>query len=238
MNVIMAYFKTGEPFWSMGSAEVMERLQSSSDGLAASEATKRIAAYGPNLLRPTKKKGVVLEFLGQFKSPLILLLLFAAGLSFFLGDSTDTGIILVIVFFSGLLSFWQEHHASSAMTILLAMVQSRTNVLRDGKPVDILLEEIAPGDVVLLAGGDVIPADCLLLEHKDLFVDEAALTGESYPVEKEAGVLPGRYTPCPKVECAFYGNTRYQWNRQGDSCPEWKGDRIWPDLQEPASKTP
>ncbi|MGD0153540.1 MAG: magnesium-translocating P-type ATPase [Thermacetogeniaceae bacterium] len=201
----MAYFKTGEPFWSMGAAEVMERLQASSDGLAAAEAAKRAAAYGPNLLRPTKKKGVLLELLGQFKSPLIILLLFAAGLSYFLGEATDTGIILVIVFFSGLLSFWQEHHATSAMAKLLDMVQARTNVLREGHPVDILLEEVVPGDVVLLAGGGVIPADCLLLEHKDLFVDEAALTGESYPVEKEAGVLPADTPLARRLNALFMG---------------------------------
>ena len=201
----MAYFKMGEPFWGMGASDVMERLQASSEGLTASEAAKRTEAYGPNLLRPTKKKGVLLEFLGQFKSPLILLLLFAAVLSYFLGDSTDSVIILVIVFLSGLLGFWQEHHASSAMAKLLAMVQARTNVLRDGKPVDILLEEVVPGDVVLLAGGGVIPADCLLLEHKDLFVDEAALTGESYPVEKEAGVLPADTPLARRLNALFMG---------------------------------
>ena len=189
----------------MEGAAAIERLQSSSDGLAASEAAKRAAAYGKNLLRPTKKKGVLLELLGQFKSPLIILLLFAAGLSYFLGEATDTGIILVIVFFSGLLSFWQEHHATSAMAKLLAMVQARTNVLRDGNPVDILLEEVVPGDLVLLAGGGVIPADCLLLEHKDLFVDEAALTGESYPVEKEAGVLPADTPLARRLNALFMG---------------------------------
>lgn len=201
----MTYFKMGEPFWSMGTSDVMERLQTSSDGLTASEVAKRIEANGPNLLHQTKKRGVLLEFLEQFKSPLILLLLFAAGLSFFLGERTDTGIILVIVFLSGLLSFWQEHHATNAMSKLLAMVQARTNVLRDGNPVDILLEEVVPGDVVMLAGGGVIPADCLLLEHKDLFVDEAALTGESYPVEKEAGVLPADTPLARRLNALFMG---------------------------------
>jgi Mg2+-importing ATPase len=201
----MAYFKTGEPFWSMETPDVLKRLEASSDGLTAPEAAKRLDANGPNLLRPTKKKGVLLEFLEQFKSPLIILLLFAAILSFFLGDSTDTGIILAIVFLSGLLSFWQEHHATNAMAELLAMVQARTNVLRDGNPVDIPLEEVVPGDVVLLAGGGVIPADCLLLEHKDLFVDEAALTGESFPVEKEDGLLPADTPPAGRLSALFMG---------------------------------
>lgn len=189
----------------METSVVMERLETSSGGLAASEAAKRAEACGPNLLRPTKKKGVLLEFLGQFKSPLVLLLLFAAGLSFFLGNKTDTVIILIIVFLSGLLSFCQEHHATSAMAKLLAMVQARAKVLRDGNPIDILLKEIVPGDVVLLAGGDVIPADCLLLEHKDLFVDEAALTGESYPVEKEAGVLTADTPLARRLNTLFMG---------------------------------
>ncbi len=201
----MLYFKQDEPFWSIPEPDVMKRLETSPGGLTASEAARRIESYGPNLILKTRKKGVLLEFLEQYKSPIILLLLFAAVLSFFLGDRTDTIIILVIVFLSGLLSFWQQHHATRAMEELLALVKAKASILRDGAPRDVLLEEVVPGDVVLLYGGSVIPADCLLLEHKDLFVDEAVLTGESFPVEKEDGVLQADTPLSGRLNSLFMG---------------------------------
>ena len=127
--------------------------------------------------------------LAQFKSPLILILLFATGLSFFLHDPVNALIILTIVLVSGLLGFWQEHSATNAVEQLLAMVQIKATVLRDGDPHEIPVEEIVPGDIVILNAGDIAPGDCLVDESKDLFVDEATLTGETYPVEKSVGVL-------------------------------------------------
>ena len=127
--------------------------------------------------------------LAQFKSPLILLLLFATGLSFFLHDPVNALIILTIVLVSGLLGFWQEHSATNAVEQLLAMVQIKATVLRDGSPYEIPVEEIVTGDIVILNAGDIVPGDCLIDESKDLFVDEATLTGETYPVEKSVAVL-------------------------------------------------
>ena len=128
--------------------------------------------------------------LAQFKSPIIIILLFAAVLSFFLHDPADAIIILAIVLVSGVLSFWQEHGAADAVEKLLALVQIKATVLRDNKSQEIPVEEIVPGDMVVLAAGDVVPGDCLLQESTDLFVNEASLTGETYPVEKTTGVLP------------------------------------------------
>ena len=102
-------------------------------------------------------------------------------------------IILVIVLVSGLLGFWQERGAANAVEKLLAIVQIKATVLRNGASKEIPVEEIVPGDIVVLNAGDVIPGDCLILESKDLFVDEATLTGETYPVEKAAGVLPQKH---------------------------------------------
>jgi Mg2+-importing ATPase len=110
-------------------------------------------------------------------------------LSFFLHEQVDVLIILAIIFISGLLGFWQERGAANAIEKLLAIVQIKALVLRDGSPIEIPVEEIVPGDVIILNGGDIIPGDCLILESKDLFVDEATLTGETYPVEKLAGEL-------------------------------------------------
>lgn len=172
-------------YWTISAADAIHILNSSEEGLSDSEAAQRLRVYGPNLFKPKAKSGVLTEFLEQFKSPITLLLLFAAILSFFLQDSTDAAIIIIIVFLSGLLSFWQQHKSSDAMAKLLDMVQITTNVLRDGKAEKLPLERVVPGDVVLLSAGDLIPGDALIIELKDLFADEAVLTGESYPVEKQ-----------------------------------------------------
>ena len=157
--------------------------------MSGEEARQRLARYGSNLLKPQKRSNVLTLLLGQFKSPIILLLLFATGLSFFLHDSVNAFIILAIVLASGLLGFWQEHSATSAVEKLLAMVRIKATALRDGAPREIPVEEIVPGDIVILSAGDIVPADCLIYESRDLFVDEATLTGETYPAEKSVGVL-------------------------------------------------
>jgi Mg2+-importing ATPase len=157
--------------------------------LSPAEAEERLAAYGANRLKPQKRSDTLTRLLSQFKSPIILILLFATGLSFFLHDPVDALIILTIVLVSGFLGFWQERSAANAVAKLLAMVRVRATVLREGHPQDIPVEAIVPGDLVILNAGDMIPGDGLVLESKDLFVDEATLTGETYPAEKIAGVL-------------------------------------------------
>jgi Mg2+-importing ATPase len=176
-------------FWSISATEILQHLGTAKEGLSSEEARQRFAHYGSNLLKPQKRSDVLTLLLAQFKSPLILILLFATGLSFFLHDPINALIILTIVLVSGLLGFWQEHSATNAVEQLLAMVQIKATVLRDGGPHEIPVEEIVPGDIVILNAGDIVPGDCLVDESKDLFVDEATLTGETYPVEKSAGVL-------------------------------------------------
>ncbi|PYJ71969.1 MAG: magnesium-translocating P-type ATPase [Verrucomicrobia bacterium] len=176
-------------FWCVSAIEILQRLETATEGLSSEEARQRLARYGSNLLEPQKRSDVLTLLLAQFKSPLILLLLFATGLSFFLHDPVNALIILTIVLVSGLLGFWQEHSATNAVEQLLAMVQIKATVLRDGRPYEIPVEEIVPGDIVILNAGDIVPGDCLVDESKDLFVDEATLTGETYPVEKSVGVL-------------------------------------------------
>jgi Mg2+-importing ATPase len=108
----------------------------------------------------------------------------------FLGDITDAVIILTIVIASGLLGFWQEKGAASALAKLLAVVQTKATVLRDGNSTRVPVEEIVPGDIVVLSAGVTIPGDSLLLESADLFLDKATLIGETYPVEKKEGLQP------------------------------------------------
>ena len=176
-------------FWSETLSDALVRLRSKKDGLSSKEAGQRLAEYGSNLLKPQKRSNALTLLLAQFKSPIILILLFATGLSFVLRDPVNALIILSIVLVSGLLGFWQEHSATNAVEKLLAVVQIKANVLRDGSPREIPIREVVPGDIVILGAGDVVPGDCRVYEAKDLFVDEATLTGETYPVEKSVALL-------------------------------------------------
>jgi P-type Mg2+ transporter len=178
-----------QPFWSIPAAEILKNLQTTASGLATSEAQKRFDTYGANRLKPPKRSDVFSLLISQFKSPIIIILLFATGLSFLLHNLVDASIILTIVIVSGLLGFWQEHGATNAVAKLLAIVQIKASILRDGKEQEIPIESIVPGDIVILNAGDIVPGDCLLLESKDVFVDEAMLTGETFPVEKMVSVL-------------------------------------------------
>jgi P-type Mg2+ transporter len=176
-------------FWCIPAAEMLQHLGTAQEGLSSEEARQRLARYGSNLLKPQKRSDVLTLLLAQFKSPIILILFVATGLSFFLSDPVDAFIILAIILVSGVLGYWQEHSAANAVEKLLAIVQIKASVLRDGNPKEIPVEEIVPGDSVILNAGDVVPGDCLVDESKDLFIDEATLTGETYPVEKSVGVL-------------------------------------------------
>ncbi|GBD39740.1 Magnesium-transporting ATPase, P-type 1 [bacterium HR37] len=176
-------------FWSLESFELLKQLETTPQGLTDGEAKKRLLQFGPNLLKSKKRLNALMLLGSQFKSPIVIMLILASVLSLFLGDPTEALIILVIVLVSGLLGFWQEKGAVDAVQKLLAIVQVKATVLRNGSPTDVPVEEIVPGDIVVLNAGDVIPGDCFILEAKDLFVNEATLTGETYPVEKTAGIL-------------------------------------------------
>ena len=169
------------------------------------EARQRFIRFGANLLKPKKRSNAFTLLLSQFKSPLILILIFAGGLSFFLHDPVNAGIILTIVLVSGLLGFWQERGAANAIEKLLSIVQIKAEVLRDGAMREIPVEEIVSGDIVILNAGDVIPGDCLIIESKDLFVDEAALTGETYPEDKMPGILQEDTPLAQRTNTLFMG---------------------------------
>ncbi|WP_031438104.1 magnesium-translocating P-type ATPase [Methylobacter tundripaludum] len=177
-------------FWNIPAEQQLKQLTTTVQGLSNAEAGQRIKRYGANRLNNKKQTGNLRLFLAQFKSSIILILLFATGLSFYLHDRLDAAIILTIVLISGLLGFWQEKGAASAIEKLLEIVQIKVSVLRDGVATEIPAEDLIPGDIILLKAGDIIPGDCLILESDNLFIDEAILTGETYPVEKLPGVLP------------------------------------------------
>jgi Mg2+-importing ATPase len=177
------------PVWATPTELQLRQLDATPRGLASDAARQRLAQYGANHLAPRRRANALVLLLAQFKSPIILLLVFAAGLSFALGEQTDAIIILAILLASSLLSFWQERGAAGAVQRLLATIQTQATVLRDGTAMDVPVEQVVPGDCALLNAGDVIPGDCRILESNDLFVDESALTGETYPVEKASTVL-------------------------------------------------
>jgi Mg2+-importing ATPase len=192
-------------FWSVPSLELLQQLQTTPQGLMSDEVQQRLLRYGSNLLKPKKKSDALTLLLAQFKSPIILILIYAAGLSFFLHNPIDATIILVIVLVSGFLGFWQERGAVNAVEKLYAIVQIKTTVVRNGDSKEVPIEEVVPGDIVFIKASDVIPGDCLLLESKDLFVDEAALTGETYPVEKSIGTLPPETPLSQRTNSLFMG---------------------------------
>jgi Mg2+-importing ATPase len=177
-------------FWSLDNTEALRVLSCTEEGLSRSSAEDRLKIYGPNTLKAGSRSSGILLFLSQFKSPITLLLIAAACLSMGLGDLTDAAIILIIILISSFLGFWQEKGAAHAVEELLKMVQIRCRLLRDGVESEWPAETVVPGDIIVLSAGDVIPGDSLLLDSRELFIDEAAFTGETYPVEKNAGVLP------------------------------------------------
>jgi Mg2+-importing ATPase len=192
-------------FWSISVSDLLARLQTAPEGLAGEQARERLLRLGANLLTPPSKSGALALLVEQFRSPIILILLLAAGLSAFLQNPTDAGIILAIVLASSLLGFWQEKGAAEAIQKLLAIVQTTAEVLRDGSRQQIPAHQVVPGDVLLLKAGDTIPADCRMLESRDLFVNEAALTGETYPQEKFPGELPPETPLSQRSNTVFMG---------------------------------
>ena len=177
-------------FWQLPIATLLEQLNSSPDGLSNAEASARLAHFGPNLIQGERKRALILQFLAKFRNPLVIILLVASALSAFTGDATSFFIISAIVLMSVTLDFVQEYRAGQAAERLRQSVAVRGQVLREGRRVEILLAEMVPGDVALLAAGDLVPCDGRVLEAKDFFVNQALLTGEPFPVEKAPGELP------------------------------------------------
>jgi Mg2+-importing ATPase len=196
---------SGSEYWSHPTGYLLAALQSSRDGLSAAEARSRLSQYGPNVLEARETATALRLFFNQFKSPIVLILLFATIVSAVVRDWVDALIILAIVLGSALLSFVQEYRASSATEELRAKVRVRALALRDGQPQSIPLEEVVPGDVVSLSAGSLVPADGVLLEARDFYINQAVLTGETFPVEKEPGIVAGGAGLAERTNCVFMG---------------------------------
>lgn len=164
--------------------EVGQRLQTGLDGLAEIEVRERLARYGPNQLAPLKRRGPLLRLIRQFHNILLYVMMGAATITAVLGHWVDTGVLLAAVVINALIGFLQEGKAESALDAIRAMLSPHATVIREGKRREIDAAHLVPGDLVLLSSGDRVPADLRLITVKSLRVEEAALTGESLPVEK------------------------------------------------------
>jgi Mg2+-importing ATPase len=153
-------------------------------GLSEAEAARRLAEYGPNDPARLRKRSIFITLLLLFLNPLAIILLIAAVFSAFLGQAVDATIIVLVVFLGNAINFWQTYRSERAIQRLREMVMSTASVLRDGDWKEIPRHDVVPGDIVRLFAGDLVPADARLTESKDLYVQQAALTGESLPVEK------------------------------------------------------
>lgn len=168
---------------------VFKKLDTSSDGLSEEEAKKRLELYGKNELTEKKKKSKIIIFLEQFKDFLVFVLIFAALISAFVGEVTESIIIWIIIIANGILGFIQEYRAEAAIDALKEIGALKALVKRAGKKSEISSLDIVPGDIVYLESGDKVPADGRVIKDTNLYVEEAALTGESVPAEKTSQVL-------------------------------------------------
>jgi Mg2+-importing ATPase len=175
-----------DAYWQRPLIGLLAELRTGPQGLDEREAITRRGISGPNALRPRGERAVVLEFLAHFQNPLVVVLLAASMIAAFLGDMRSFVVITLIVLLSVLLDFVQEYRAGRAVERLRSTVAVRTTVLRGGQPREVPIAELVPGDVVAMSAGDLVPADGRVMEARDFFVNQALLTGESYPVEKHA----------------------------------------------------
>ena len=174
--------------------EILSQLNSSSEGLSNREVTRRLAQYGPNKLAEAPKPTLLSRFLKQLADPMTIILLVAAAISgvtaAYASESfADVFIILFVVIVNAVLGVYQESKADAAIEALQKMAAATSKVLRDGQIVHVPSTELVPGDIVLLEAGDAVPADGRIIECASMKIQEAALTGESVPVNKLVDIL-------------------------------------------------
>jgi P-type Mg2+ transporter len=180
---------SSEGVLSLTSDEILRRLNTSISGLSTEEAEKQLEIYGSNEISSRKQTPIIIEFLSHLKSPLVIILVIAAIVSGVLGELVNALIILAIILMSVILDFTQEYRAGRAAEKLKKRVATTATVFRDGAKQDIEVIALVPGDIITLSAGDIIPADARIINARDFFVDQSALTGESFPTEKTADII-------------------------------------------------
>ncbi len=192
---------------SLPAEEVLEKLAVDPvKGLSSAEAEQRLARYGRNVLEEGKKRTILDSLVDQFKNVLVIILIFAALISYALGETVDALAIVAILILMAVMGVVQEHRAEKALEALKKLAAPTARVLRDGAPREIPAEDVVPGDILVLEEGDRIPADARLVEAVDLYVDESMLTGESVPVHKDpSAVLDASAPLAERVNMVFMG---------------------------------
>jgi P-type Mg2+ transporter len=196
-----------EQFWAEPPERLLEKLGASPGGLTSGEASDRLARHGRNSLAERPAAGVVRLFLRQFSNPFVLVLVGAAGVAALVHEPVDSGLIVAILVGSALLTLSQEYRAGRAVQALRDLVVHRVPVIRDGVEADLPSEELVPGDIVLLSAGTMIPGDGVVLEARDLYVNQSVLTGEAFPVEKAPGTAPRDAPLSARTNVAFMGTS-------------------------------
>ena len=193
------------PYWNLPLSELLSHLGSTPTGFTTQAAQQALQQHGLNSLDTRSKQTSLGLLLSQFKSPIVLILIFATLVSAIVKDWMDAVIILAIVLGSALLSFFQERKAHSSLEKLRSQVTVKSHVLRDGVEQILPSEMVVPGDVVLLSAGSLIPADGVVITANDFFVNQAVLTGETYPVEKTPGTVASGASLADRTNCVFMG---------------------------------
>jgi Mg2+-importing ATPase len=201
----MAEPGTDVPYWSCDVAELSAALGSGLGGLSSEYAAEQLRRVGPNSVEDARRLSALRLLLRQFESPLVLILIFGAAISLALREWVDAGIILTIVLGSTLLGFYQEYRASAAVEELKRRLALTYRVIREGIEQIVPASTIVPGDVIVLSAGNLIPADGLLIEATDFLVNEASLTGESFPVEKQPGTVPPETPLAGRTNAVYLG---------------------------------
>jgi magnesium-transporting ATPase (P-type) len=183
-----------------------EQLQSRQEGLTQDETAERLSEYGPNRLSPPKKRSPLVRFLTQFNNVLIYVLLVAGVITALIGHWVDAGVIVGVVVINAVIGFIQEGKAEKALEAIRTMLSSQATVLRGNRKINLAADQLVPGDIVFFQSGDKVPADVRLLKVKELRIDEAALTGESLPVEKATDTVDETATVGDR-KCIAYSGT-------------------------------
>lgn len=194
-------------YWSSSAEELLAELGSDAKGLSCRQANARLKRYGANALATARNTTALALFVNQFRSPLVLILILAALVSLLVAEWVDAVAVLAIVFGSTLLGFLQEFVADNAIERLRSRLTIHSSVLRDGHARILPSHRVVAGDVVLLSAGSLIPADGVVLEAKDLLVNQAALTGETFPVEKKPGPVSENAGLAERSNCVYMGTS-------------------------------
>jgi P-type Mg2+ transporter len=205
-----------DEYYSLKKEEVYKKLDASEKGLTDSEVDIRLKKFKSNTIREKDRRTLLGIFISQYKSPLILILIFATILAFLLKETMNALVIIGIILISSLLGFYQEYKSDKALKLLKNYISFEAKVERNGEKTEVDVKDLVPGDIVYLNLGDIVPADLRIIESEDLYSNESSITGESYPVKKNSLEIQGKNLPLTKQSnMLFMGSEISEGNCKG-----------------------